>query len=114
RGQPYRHSRPQTGGAFYAHGSAMQLYQTLDQRQAEPGSLELPRIVVLHLPEWLAQPRQIVQRDADAGVVDEYPDGIVPPDRAKTDAAAFRRELDRVRHQIDENLLHGPLIADDL
>ena len=56
--QAYRDNRPFAHRALDCHRALMQRHQALDQRQAETRSLELARMVVVHLREGLADAGQ--------------------------------------------------------
>ena len=81
--QADRHRRALAGLAFDRHRAVVQRHQPLDQRQAEAGAFEAPRIVVLDLHERLADPGEIVGADADAGVAH--------PEDAGASRTAWRR-----------------------
>src|SRR5437016_1410974 len=94
--------------------AAVQLDQAAADRQAEAGAAVLARERVLDLVEGLADPRQLVRRDADAAV--RYGDGeaaaLLEP-RVERDGAALGRELDRVGQEIEQDLLDRARIGLD-
>ena len=57
---------------------------------------------------------EILGRDADARVGHRDLDRAVAHTGPHVDAAAFRRELQRVRQQVEQHLLHLALVAADL
>ena len=69
----------------------MQLDEASRQREAEPGSLLLARVVAADLPEFLEHGFLISLRNPHAGVRDRYPDDALVLARAHVDA----NELDK-------------------
>ena len=68
--QPHRHPRPLAQPAADIHVAAVQPHQALDDRQAEAGAVVPAVVGRARLEEGLAQPRQVVLADADAGILD--------------------------------------------
>src|SRR5262249_6545830 len=89
--------------------AAVQFDELPRQGQAEPRALDLfgghP-----HLLELLENRLLILRRDTDPGVTDRYLHGAVHRFSLDLDPAALRRELDRVRQEIEENLTELPLV----
>src|SRR6185312_383347 len=66
------------------------------------------------LSERLQHAHQVIGPDADAGIANRQLAAAVlddPP--AHVDRAARKREFHRIREQIDDDLLHLPLIAEE-
>ena len=106
-------TRVPTPGRSRGRGAVVQADQSAHQRQAEPGAFEAAIIAGLDLKERVAEPRQIIRPDADAGVSDgdRAPSGsTLALDRHP---AVRRRELDRVRQQVDQDLPASALVGDD-
>ncbi len=93
----------------------MGLDERLDERQAEAGAAALHGHGVSGLAERLQRLHQAVLGHADAGVLDAEPHAFAvrQPRREHGHAPARPGELHRVRQQVDENLLHRPLVGQD-
>src|SRR5688500_16229608 len=74
-------------------------------REAEPHSLRLARQPLIDLHERLEDARELVRRDADAGIPHRDRDASLPLPAADTDLAPFLGELDRVGQQVEQDLL---------
>src|SRR5690606_22451137 len=87
-----------------------QLDETLRERQAKPGSLVPAGQRAIELPARLQGHRDLLGVHADPRVryLDDNVVAVAPC--RNLHAAARRRELDRVREQIKENLLDPSLI----
>src|SRR5262249_38803393 len=87
---------------------AMQRHQLARDRQAEAGAAVLARVAAVDLAEALEDHLEVLGGNADAGVFDrEAPvrrAGDVLFGDLDVDATAFRRELDGVAEQVDEDL----------
>ena len=94
-------------GAAHLDLAAVQPHQIVHDRQAEPEAAVATRRRAVGLPEAVEHVRQKGGIDADAGIRDLDPDAPVDLRRADRDAAAVRRELDRVRQQIPQHLLQA-------
>ena len=68
--QAHGHARALAQPAADIHLAAVQPHQALDDRQAEPGAVVAAVVGRARLEERLAEARQIVVADADAGVLD--------------------------------------------
>src|SRR6266481_7831728 len=81
----------------------MQLDELPCESQAESGAF---RFLVrgAHLAELLEHRLVILRRDADPSVADRHLDRSAVRNSRHVDPAAFRRELDRVRQQVQEHL----------
>ncbi len=112
--QPHHHQRALAERRADAHAPAVQFDQRLGNRQPEAGALVALGELALDLLERPPEPRQRVLRDADAGIGDRQHDALVGRARAHRDAAAAGRELDRVRQQIERDLLDGAAVGAQL
>src|SRR5262245_66555966 len=83
----------------------MSLDEVLHDRQAEPRPADLARSRLVHSVEALGDPRWIGRRDPDARVADADLDA---PVRSRpgldADLPALGRELDRVVHEVHQDL----------
>src|ERR1051326_50016 len=99
--------------AFHPDPPPMQFNELPRQSQAEPGAFDLlgsrPDLL-----ELLEDRLLILWRNPDPGVGHRDLDAAVDGDRAHVDAASFRRELDRIREEVQDYLADFPLIAVDL
>jgi hypothetical protein len=88
--------------ALHPDLAPVQLHEPSGQGGAESGALSL-LLCTPHLPELLEHRLLVLlvlRGDADPGVGDGHLDRPVQRHRADIDAAALRRELDRVRQQV--------------
>ena len=92
---------------------AMQLDELPRQGQPEPGALHLLRRRP-HLPELLEDRLLVLGRDADARVAHRDLDDPIHRHRPDVDPPALRRELDRIRQQVQHDLPDLPLVGADL
>ena len=83
---------------------AVQLDQLVDQRQSDPGALVRAPLDAAHSMEPVEQPGQLVLGDADAGVRDGQLGRRVDASQRHGDLAV-EGELDRVREQVQDDLL---------
>ena len=103
--------------ALDGDGAPLQLGQALADRKSEACPAEPSRDRGVRLAERLEQPVDAVRRDADARVADRDVDFPVPlrirtGDRHRSDGTpgdrhddlARRRELDRIRQEIEDDL----------
>src|SRR5262249_36430119 len=88
----------------------VQLDELARQRQPEAGALHL-LVGGPDLPKLLEHRFLIFWRDANPGVAHRHLDHAVPRYCVDINSAAFRRELDRVGEQIQEDLPNLPLVA---
>src|SRR5690606_14593008 len=90
-----------------------ELGEALDDRQAEAGSLLGALDGDRSLPEGGERDRDFLRRDAGAVVLDR---DVLPaagrPADADPDLAAARRELHRVRQQIEGDLADGAFVGE--
>ena len=92
----------------------MQLDKFLSQGQTQSSALNLVRIVGAHLAKLLENFRLIFRRDPDAGVSYRYFDRAIALLGVDSDPPSLGSELDRVRKQIQKDLLDLTLVADEL
>src|SRR5678816_1718507 len=99
---------------FAAHPdlSAVQFDELATERQAQTGALLLRR-ARSDLTELLEDDPLIFRGDANPGVPDRYLDTSVSLCRLNSDPAAFRRKLNRIRQEVQQDLLDLPLIRPD-
>src|SRR5262245_8205102 len=100
--------------ALYPDFAAVHFNETPGQRQAESRAFAFLRVVAAGLPKLLEDRLLVFLGDADAGVCDRYDHGAVADRSVDFDLSAFRRELDRVGKEIDQNLLHLALVAGEI
>ena len=81
--------------------------------EAEPEALVGPRLGAVLLPEALEREGHEAGAHALAGVADAEPRVLERRVDRHVDAAAGRRELDRVREQVRDRLLQAPRVAHD-
>ena len=85
--------------------------QAFHDRQAEAGAFVAAVIGLPRLEERIADPRQIVGADADAGILDrEHQPGALDARRKPSPAAALG-ELDGVGHEVEHDLLERALVG---
>src|SRR5262245_56256567 len=96
--------------ALHPDPAPVQLDELPTEGQPQPGALHL-LLRRPHLPELLEHRFLILRRDADAGVADRDLDQTVLWHRAHLDAPALRRELDRIRQQIQDDLSDLALVG---
>ena len=111
-GKNEREGRAPPGLALDPDRAAMELDEAPGQRQAEAGAFRLAQVVAAGLAEFLEHQRLLVLGDADAGVDDGDLDRVLEPARAQRDAPARGGELDRVREQVDDDLLELADVGD--
>src|SRR5438067_2671612 len=103
---------PMPGLAFDPDAPSVQFDETLRERESEAGALALPYADV-RLLELLEDPFLVVCRDTGPGVRHRDQHLSVLPRRRDDDASAPRRELDRVREQVEDDLLDAALVTVD-
>src|SRR5438128_3708762 len=96
---------PVLARALRAHGAAVKLDDVLHQREAEPEAAVRARARAVALAERLEDVRNELRRDPDARVGDDDLDARLGARETHAHAAARRRELDRVREQVPDDLL---------
>src|SRR5437660_9049468 len=74
----------------------------------------MPIIARTRLEKRLAELRQVFRSDADSGVGNNELQRIAFRHDVDADVAVFRRELHRVRDEVDEDLPAGALVGDDV
>jgi len=108
-----------TGLAFHPHSPAHESGQQTADRQAQPGAAVLPGIGIIRLLKALEDCLQLVRRDADAGVGDAEMEAayclLRPLFHCRFDLngdGPLGRELDRIAHQVKEDLVEAEIVAD--
>src|SRR5437773_1262052 len=92
--------------------TAVELDELLADRKPEPGPAGAPRDRIVQLLERLEQARQVLRADADPRVRHPHAHGFRLGLHAD-EHPALRREFDRVRQQIEEDLLHLGAVRDE-
>src|SRR5215469_16087285 len=90
----------------------VQLDKLPRERKAEPRALIPARTIAAHLAELLEHRRLVLGGDADSGVAHGDRDFSLALTQVDRHLPAFRRELDGVREQIQDDLPHLPLVGD--
>src|SRR3954471_10556691 len=98
-------------GAVEPHLAAVQLDEAACKGKAEAGALGLARVIAPDLLEFLENRGMVLRRDADAGVLHRDFYLAVESLRRDVDLAAVGRELDRIRQQVDHDLLELALVG---
>src|SRR5580692_2640113 len=112
--QRHRKARPLADPAPDGKIASMQPHQTLDDGKAQSGTAVAAVVGRLCLEIWLADPGQIFFADADTVVFDDKSHPCRFGARADCDLAAAIGEPDRVRYQVQQNLIEGTLVSNDL
>jgi hypothetical protein len=94
--------------------STMQLHELLGQGQAEPRALLLAGVLTPHLAELLEDRRLILGRDPDSGVADGDGDHAIGRRDGEADSAPLRGELHGIGQEVQQDLLHLPLVRDNV
>src|SRR4051812_28934365 len=97
--------------ALDPNAAAVHLDEMARQREADAEPAKLARHAGVRLPEALEDERQMLLRDADAGVGYADLHGSAPLGRAQRHAPFGPRELNRVREQVPEHLQQAVVIA---
>ena len=92
-------------GTVDADLPAVQLDEALGQCKPKPGAFRLPTAVLAELLELLEERRLVLRRYADARVFDRDFHLVGIDLRRHVDSPAVGRELDRVREQVEQDLL---------
>src|SRR4051794_7313795 len=100
------------GLAFDPDAASVQFDETLRDCQSEPAAFALQHSDV-RLLELLEDPFLVVCGDTGPGVGHRYTHLSILPRRRDDDASAPRRELDRVREQVEDDLPDAPLVTID-
>src|SRR6185295_12742316 len=91
-------------GALGANAAAVQFHEVADDREAEAQSAILPAGSDVGLAEPLEHVRDELRMNADAGIADHDLDIASVAAHREIDHAVSRRELDRVREQVPDDL----------
>src|SRR3989337_30650 len=102
---------PLSERALEADRAAVQLDEAPGERYAEPGAFGLVGAVRADLLEFLENGCMILRRDAEAGVADRDLEHRSARLRVHAHRAAVRRELHRVREQVQHDLLELALLG---
>src|SRR5215831_8656564 len=105
-----REDRARTLLALYPDPAAVQLDELPTQGQPEPRALYLLRRRA-HLLELLEDLLLILRGDADPSVADRYLHESVPWHRTDINAPTLRRELDRIRQEVQDDLTELSLVC---
>jgi hypothetical protein len=108
---PDAERRPLVEPARDRHTAAVEVDELLDQGETYPGALVAPRAGALDPVESLEEPRQLARRDPRPGVAHLELDVLLVQPYPNRDRAG-EGELDRVREEIEDNLL--PHVAVDV
>src|SRR4051812_44406787 len=100
--------------AVHGHLAAVQRDQALDDGQPEAGAFVAALIGGAGLEERIADPLEILRRNADAGVADAQFQPRSLDRGGDGDGAAALGELDGVGNQIEHDLLEGARIAGEV
>ena len=112
-GEPHRERRSFALFAFHGDLSALNLRQFLHQREADADALILPAGGAIRLPEPVENMRQILLRNAHAGVFHQQDEFIALLLRAQIHPPSCRRELQGVEQQIEQNLFEFVAIREN-
>src|SRR6185437_5244051 len=112
--QTNRHARAFAEPASNTHFAVVQTDEPFDDRKAETGTIVAAVIGRARLEEGLAQARQIVLTDADAGIFDREHELAVVARGADRDVAVTRRELHCIGNEIDQDLVDRAPVGHDL
>src|SRR5688572_33294275 len=99
--QAHLEGRPDASLAVDPHLDAERRGERARHAEPESRSAGATRMRLLHLPERVEDPLQILRSDADPGVAHLEADRVTIRLRGESDPTAFG-ELDRVGHQIDQ------------
>ena len=92
--------------ALRVDGPAVQLHQLLHQGQADTGALEAAAARTLHAMEALEEPRQLVRRNAGAGIADlQFDRAAVRREPENNLDLSIQSELEGVGEQVQDHLL---------
>ncbi len=93
--------------------SAVKFRQFFCDGETKSGPFDLFRALI-RLLKRLKQCRNLLFADADAEIADAEFNIILSSQRRENDRSAAVTELDRIRHQIEQNLLHPHTVGDDV
>src|SRR5207244_1121008 len=119
--QPECKTRAASQRALHRQVTAHHHRQLAADGKAEPGAAGLASVAILDLNEWLENPREIIRRNPDPGIVDGDPDSLRvcgrlprPPADSPLDSnpPAARGELHRVPEEIGDDLFDAMWITE--
>ena len=93
-------------------GPLVQLHQLLHEGEPDAGTFDGPRAPALDAEEPIVKVRDVLGGDSDAGVLDAQDDGAVGGVQRHGDRP-LEGELDRVRDQVEDDLLPHAAIDED-
>ena len=93
-------------------GPLVQLHQLLHEGEPDAGTFDGPRAPALDAEEAIVKVRDVLGGDSDAGVLDAHDDGAVGGVQRHGDRP-LEGELDRVRDQVEDDLLPHAAIDED-
>ena len=111
-GDPDLEDRASAFAALDTNVAAMELHELVDEREADAAALVGARPGALDAVEALEEAWQLGRRDADAGVPHRRARSASPSARSEHPDLPFERELERVREQVEDDLL--PHVAVDV
>src|SRR5579883_533102 len=111
RRQPQGRRRALSRGAVELEAAAMKLGHRSRERQSQAGPLVFSCQSAVDLTEGTQRLVEIACGNADAGVLDHDPQTLCAVLDADGDPATGGRELDRIRQQVEHDLLETPAVA---
>ena len=112
--QLHRKSSADSQAALYRNRAAMHIHKLLHESQAYAAALMAATARIFNAPEPLKQVMKLLFRDACSGVGD-FEEGIRAVSRNGYSNFAFKRGLQGIREQIENNLFpHLPVNVDRL
>src|SRR5450755_2060652 len=112
--EPHGHPRALAEAAAHVDFAAMQFHQPLDDGEPEAGAVVGAGMRSAHLEERIAEPAEVLGRNADAGVLHRHHEELAVDRGVDRHGAAAVGELERIGDEVDQYLLHGALVGDDL
>src|SRR5215471_621253 len=100
------------GLALDPDAAAVELDQPFREREPEPGAVALLE-ADFRLLELLEDPLVVLGRDSRPGIRHGHEHLAVHPRRGDADVPARRRELHRVREQVEDDLAQAALVSVD-
>ena len=107
-----RERRPAAQARAHGHRAPVHPHQLVHQRQSDPRAFMRARARAAHAMEALEQVRQLLRGNARAGVGHRQLDVLAAHAQRHRDGA-FERELERVRQQVEDDLLPHVAIDED-
>src|SRR5260370_5656535 len=110
--QAEREGRAAADLALHPERADMELDELSGEGESEPRTLGL-LVRRADLPEFLEHGFLILKRDPDTGVCDRHFRPIVVQPGGDVDPSPFGRELQRIGDEIQDDLLHLPLVTSE-